>query len=505
MLLLSAALAAPVGSGDHVLLAPRKRLYGQPSEQGSKSHDWSSVPVPLRVDGVQGDWLQVRPVEDHCYRGIRDLDFVAWVRSEDLAQVTTAATTQTAGEDQVQLAPGLAVVEGHLVLPGLDLGPGYEGETSDHYTLQPEGLWSPVAVATTGRVLGTYDGVPVSRAGLSVNLTLSGEGEVMVVSDRCFQVQLTPVPLVSWGGFSDRAPSPDDPVDLSEGDLLYDVYGEVVGSVLRDTRVAGARDRPDCTAPFGGDLLFCEPGYVVVRDDVSLRTSPRDTVGVRYGRGQAYMAMQLVGRQGEFVQVAFPERPIEHCHGVRGLPAGVAFWVRQEDLQAVTTTSSTLFRPGAVITAEHVDSGRMLFPEVFPTDAGIIYRPDPRIPPPADLSLVADDEGWLGDYEGTEVLIARGDQVAAVQLDRRVVRAQDRCASVELKTWKSQIRPFYEPEFPDPQLPLTGMSKRVAVGTKLYFVEGTPAGRARTELRIQEVEGPCGTLVVGEDTIRVCW
>ena len=86
MLLLSAALAAPVGSGDHVLLAPRKRLYGQPSEQGSKSHDWSSVPVPLRVDGVQGDWLQVRPVEDHCYRGIRDLDFVAWVRSEDLAR-----------------------------------------------------------------------------------------------------------------------------------------------------------------------------------------------------------------------------------------------------------------------------------------------------------------------------------------------------------------------------------------------------------------------------------
>jgi len=36
-------------------------------------------------------------------------------------------------------------------------------------------------------------------------------------------------------------------------------------------------------------------------------------------------------------------------------------------------------------------------------------------------------------------------------------------------------------------------------------MDGSPAGWAREELKVQEVEGACGTLPVGEDTVRVCW
>ena len=129
------------------------------------------------------------------------------------------------------------------------------------------------------------------------------------------------------------------------------------------------------------------------------------------------------------------------------------------------------------------------------------------MPPQTDTSLIGDDEDWLGDLvEGKgEVHLARGEQVSAIPTGRRTVLVQDTCAKVQIKTWRSQIRPFYVPEFADPTVPLTGMSERLEVGTELYWPGGAPAGWLREELKVQEVEGVCGTLVLGEDTVRVCW
>ncbi len=474
MHLLIAALSAQ--PGEFVLLAPGGRLYAQADAEGPASEEWDHEPLPLEVIEDEGGWLRVRTADrGHCYQDLGtapDLDVELYVRRDRLAPVIPAhRRVEQEDGSWVELTAGLAVLDGLVVFPGaVDL------------------------------LLALEDGLVLSY--------LPDEELVPVDEDvdggRCFRIGLTPSGPMDLGTAGGRT-SPERTVTLWEGEPLYDSVGEVVGTVRRDTLVASSSESVGCTAPFGGGIVYCEPSYVVVRDDVRLLTSPLDPEGVRYGRGKNYLSLQLVGVEGEFVQVAFPQNPDEHCHGVRGLPTGLRFWVRREELQAVTTKTTLLYRPGAVVTSEHLDTGRMLFPEAFPTDAGMVYRPNPVPPLPADLSLVADDQGWLGDYEGTDVYIARGDQVAAVRLDRRDVRLQDRCGTVTVKTRRNRIRPFYEPEFADPVLPLTGMNERLKIGTALFFLDGSSAGWARQELKVQEVEGACGTLLVGEDSVRVCW
>lgn len=313
------------------------------------------------------------------------------------------------------------------------------------------------------------------------------------------------VPAPEGGEVDDCTYRAAGTVPVRNGDPLTNRDGVVVGHVRADGQLQG---RGDCLVPFGGDLAFCAPSFVVIRDDARMYRSLEDTVGFRYGRGAEFLAMQVTGESDTRVQVAFVERPEDHCHGSTA-PRGLAVWIDHADLQTVTTTEAAGVLPGAVVLEDGVDTGRMHIEGALGVATGTRYRPQPRVPPMTDTSLVADDDGWLGDLDmdglDGEVTLIRGDQVAAVQTGRRTVVVQDRCAKLDLKTWRAQIRPFYIPEFSDPILPLPGMTKRLPKGTPLYWVEGPTAGYAREEIKLEEVEGTCGTLRVGEDQVRVCW
>jgi hypothetical protein len=313
------------------------------------------------------------------------------------------------------------------------------------------------------------------------------------------------VPAPEQDELADCVYSTSGTVQVRKGDPLTNREGVVVGHVRADGQLEGRRD---CLVPFGGEMAFCQPSFVVIRDDARMYRSPEDNVGFRYGRGADYLAMQVTGESEERVQVAFVERPEDHCHGSTA-PRGLAVWIDHADLQTVTTTEAAGVLPGAVVLEDGVDTGRMHVEGALVVATGTRYRPEPRVPPMTDTSLVADDEGWLGDLDidglNGEVTLIRGDQVAAVQTGRRTVVVQDRCAKLAVKTWRAQIRPFYIPEFSDPTVPLPGMTKRLEMGTPLFWVEGPVAGYAREELKLEEVEGTCGTLRVGEDQVRVCW
>ena len=443
----SVALAA-----EFVLLAPQGTLHLTPD--GPASAPWAMEPLPMELLAEDGEWLQVRSTRGHCYEDIGAGNAVSaevWIRREHTAQVTTERQRfENEDGSWVEVGPGLAVTEGQARLPW-DRGVQEVEHIGDRYT--PDGR---VCHQTSG-----------------------GHGADKVGGAGAGQT-----------------------VEVVAGQPLTDPAGRVSARVVQSGRLPA---QGECLLPFGGELMYCEPLYVVVRDDAVLYRSEQDGVGVRMGRGGRFVALQVTGEGEGRTRVAFPDFPAEHCHGVDA-PEGLEFWVDDAALQTVTTTEAFGVLPGAVLTEDGLDTGRMQI-DVEPGASGTRYTPAPRVPPQTDLSLIADDEDWLGDLVDSkgEVYLLRGDQVAAIQTGRRTVRLQDTCAKVEVKTWRSQIRPFYIPEFADPTVPLTGMSARLEPGTPLFWVEGPSAGWTRTELKVEEVEGTCGTLRVGEDTVRVCW